>query len=108
MDFNEKFLTRAHDLSGADANYITDNLREVRIATIKVTSDKDFADQRSFPVGEHYGVIRRRVWPTTVEEIQNAIARLLSVVADSELGGALVIVGQHNIRIRASLDRRAD
>lgn len=43
MDFNDKFLTRAHDLSGADANYITDNLREVGIATIKVSSDKDFA-----------------------------------------------------------------
>ncbi len=72
---------------------------------IVLTSDKDFADQRSFPVGEHCGVIRLRVWPTTVEEIQNAMARLLSSVSDSELDRALVIVGQQNIRVRASPDR---
>jgi predicted nuclease of predicted toxin-antitoxin system len=33
-----------------------------------VTFDEDFADQRSFPLGEHYGIIRLRIWPTTIEE----------------------------------------
>ncbi len=65
-----------------------------------ITFDEDFADQRSFPVGQHHGVIRLRVWPTTVEETQSALARLLEGVDDSELLGALVIIGQSYIRIR--------
>ncbi|MFQ6030229.1 MAG: DUF5615 family PIN-like protein [Dehalococcoidia bacterium] len=66
-----------------------------------ITFDEDFADQRSFPVGQHYGVIRLRVWPTTIEETQNALIRLLEQVTDTELLGALVIVGARHIRIRA-------
>jgi hypothetical protein len=64
------------------------------------TSDEDFADQRSFPVGQHYGVIRLRVWPTTIEETQNGLSRLLEQSDDSELAGSLVIIGQHHIRVR--------
>jgi predicted nuclease of predicted toxin-antitoxin system len=65
-----------------------------------VTFDEDFADQRSFPVGQHYGVIRLRVWPTTIEETQNGLSRLLEQSDDSELAGSLVIIGQHHIRVR--------
>ncbi|MBI2895534.1 MAG: DUF5615 family PIN-like protein [Deltaproteobacteria bacterium] len=65
-----------------------------------VTFDEDFADQRSFPVGSHHGVMRLRVWPTTVEETQSALARLLRDVADEELAGALVIVDRLRIRVR--------
>jgi len=67
-----------------------------------ITFDEDFADQRSFPVGQHQGIIRLRVWPTTVEEAVNALSRLLGQVNDLELVGALVIVGRHRIRIRTS------
>ncbi len=42
MDFQNAFLVRAHDLSGADANYITDDLSEIKLAVITVSSDKDF------------------------------------------------------------------
>ena len=35
--------------------------------------DEDFAVQRSFPIGSHAGIIRLRVWPTTIEETQNAL-----------------------------------
>jgi len=31
------------------------------------TFDEDFADQRSFPVGYHWGIVRLRIWPTTIE-----------------------------------------
>ena len=65
-----------------------------------VTFDEDFADRRSFPVGSHHGVIRLHVWPTTVEETQSALERLLGEVADEELRGALVIVDRHRIRVR--------
>lgn len=67
---------------------------------IIVTFDEDFADQRVFPVGDHAGVIRLRVWPTTVEETEDALERLLDEVSDEELRGALVIVGRRQIRIR--------
>lgn len=35
--------------------------------SIVVTFDEDFADARMFPTGSHPGVIRLRVWPTTIE-----------------------------------------
>src|SRR3954471_9647071 len=45
---------------------------------IVVTYDADFADQRAFPLGTHHGIIRLRVRPTTVEETQAALLRLLA------------------------------
>jgi len=65
-----------------------------------VTFDEDFADRRSFPLGKHYGIIRLRIWPTTVEETQLALERLLREVSDQELCHALVIVGRTRIRVR--------
>ena len=70
-----------------------------------ITFDEDFADQRSFPTGQHFGVIRLRVWPTTIEETQSALSRLLEEATDSDLTGALVIIGQTHIRIRTSRTR---
>ena len=69
---------------------------------VTVTFDEDFADQRSFPIGSHAGIIRLRVWPTTVEETQQALARLLAEISDTELAHALVIVDREAIRIRRS------
>lgn len=76
-----------------------------------ITFDTSFADGRSFPVADHHGIIRLRVWPTTIEETREetsrALARLLQETDDSELEGALVIVGRHRIRIsRGSRQRR--
>ena len=65
-----------------------------------VTFDKDFADRRSFATGNHCGIVRLRVRPTTVEETRGALRRLFAQVADEELRGALVIVGRNNIRLR--------
>jgi hypothetical protein len=50
---------------------------------IIIIFDEDFADQRSFPVGGHHGVVRLRVWPTTIEETQDALERLLGEVSIS-------------------------
>jgi predicted nuclease of predicted toxin-antitoxin system len=67
---------------------------------IIVTFDEDFSDQRTFPIGSHAGIIRLRVWPTTIEETQDALARLLAEVPDAELAHALVIIDRHAIRVR--------
>ena len=56
---------------------------------IIVTFDEDFADRRSFPVGSHRGVVRLHVWPTTIEETERALGRLLEAVSDDELRGRL-------------------
>ena len=40
---------------------------------IIITFDEDCADQRSFPVGKHHGIVRLRVWPTTIDETQRAL-----------------------------------
>lgn len=64
------------------------------------TFDEDFADRRSFPVGDHCGIVRLRVWPTTAEETIAALQRLLEQVSVDELRGALVIVDRSRIRVR--------
>lgn len=68
-----------------------------------VTFDEDFADARMFPVGSHSGVIRLRVWPTTVEKTQAALARLFLEIHDDELPGSLVIVDEVRIRVRRAI-----
>lgn len=65
-----------------------------------ISFDEDFADGRSFPAREHHGIVRLRVWPTTTEETQKALNRLLQDVSDEELSGALVIVDRSRIRVR--------
>lgn len=67
---------------------------------IVVTFDEDFADARMYPLGSHAGVIRLRVWPTTVEQAQEALERLLASVADEDLPGSLVIIDRERIRVR--------
>lgn len=70
--------------------------------SVVITFDEDFADARMYPTGSHAGVIRLRVWPTTIENTEAALARLFDSVADEELRGSLVIVHQRRIRIRRS------
>lgn len=67
---------------------------------IVVTFDEDFADTRMYPVGSHAGVIRLRVWPTTIEQTEKALGRLLESVEDHDLPGSLVIVDEQRIRVR--------
>ena len=67
---------------------------------IIITFDEDFADQRSFPVGNHSGIIRLKIWPTTIEETQNALQRLLNEIAEADLKRSLVIIDRNKIRIR--------
>jgi predicted nuclease of predicted toxin-antitoxin system len=67
-----------------------------------ITYDEDFADARSFPLGAHHGVVRLRVWPTTVEETKAALERFLSQVPESEWPGSLIIIDRGKIRLRRS------
>jgi len=69
---------------------------------IVVTFDEDFADARMYPVGSHAGVVRLRVWPTTIENTEAALARLFEAVSDEDMRGGLVIIDQRRIRIRRS------
>jgi predicted nuclease of predicted toxin-antitoxin system len=69
---------------------------------IVITYDEDFADARMYPAVSHTGVVRLRVWPTTVENTEAALARLFDSVTDEELRGTLVVIDQSRIRIRRS------
>jgi predicted nuclease of predicted toxin-antitoxin system len=72
-------------------------------SSIVVTFDEDFADARMFPVGSHCGVIRLRVWPTTIEKTEAALERIVNEVRDEDLPGSLVIVDNARIRIRNAI-----
>ncbi len=67
---------------------------------IVVTFDEDFADARMYPLGPHHGVIRLRVWPTTIERTQEALQRLLIHVPETDWHKSLVIIDNQKIRIR--------
>jgi predicted nuclease of predicted toxin-antitoxin system len=67
---------------------------------IVITFDEDFADTRMYPAGTHAGVIRLRVWPTTIEQIEAALDRLLNSIEDDRLPGSLIIIDGQRIRIR--------
>jgi predicted nuclease of predicted toxin-antitoxin system len=71
--------------------------------SIVLSFDEDFADARMFPVGSHHGVIRLRVWPTTIEKTEQALARLLDQVKDEDLPGSLVIIDETRIRLRRAI-----
>lgn len=72
-------------------------------SAIVLTFDEDFADTRMYPVGSHAGVIRLRVWPTTIEVAEAALGRLLSTNDDAVLPGSLVIIDKLRIRIRRAV-----
>ena len=67
---------------------------------IIVTYDEDFADSRFYPLGQHHGIVRLRVWPTTIEQTQNAIARLLADLSPSNWRDCLIIIDNQKIRVR--------
>jgi hypothetical protein len=53
-----------------------------------------------FPLGSHHGVIRLRLWPTTVETTRAALERLLSQVPVADWPESLIIIDQEKIRLR--------
>lgn len=67
---------------------------------IVITFDEDFADSRMYPLGRHHGVIRLRVWPTTIEKTEEALERLLHQVPAEECIGSLIIIDNQKIRVR--------
>ncbi len=69
---------------------------------IIITFDEDFSDKRLFSSKNHSGIIRLKVWPTTLEETQSALKRLFECVKEEELKGALVIIDSNKIRIRSA------
>ena len=69
-------------------------------AAIVITYDEDFADARYYPLGRHHGVVRLRVWPTTIEATMVAMERLLEQLPASEWPKSLVIIDNRKIRVR--------
>jgi len=67
---------------------------------IIITYDEDFADARMYPLGRHHGIIRLRVWPTTVGLTQDALSRLLADLPASNWRDSLIIIDNQKIRVR--------
>jgi predicted nuclease of predicted toxin-antitoxin system len=67
---------------------------------IIVTYDEDFADSRFYPLGHHHGIVRLRVWPTTIEKTRNAMERLIADLSPSNWRDCLIIIDNQKIRVR--------
>jgi predicted nuclease of predicted toxin-antitoxin system len=72
-------------------------------AAIVITYDEDFADARYYPLGRHRGVVRLRVWPTTIEDTIAAMERLLEQLPASEWPDSLIIIDNRKIRVRRGI-----
>jgi hypothetical protein len=70
----------------------------VEHSAVVLTLNGDFADVRQFPIGTLPGVVRLRVFPTTVPVLLAALERLLNSVPEASLKGALTIVSRTRIR----------
>lgn len=79
MDAYNKFLVKAHALSGLNANYTTDNLIGIEIATIQVSSDKDYD---SGPAGT-----------TQVKILVLSTESIIAIAAAPTAGGTGYVVG---------------
>lgn len=69
-----------------------------REKAVIVTYDEDFADAHFHVHGQHAGVIRLRVWPTTIEETQKGLQRVLDNVPLPDIAGSLIIVDNRKVR----------
>jgi predicted nuclease of predicted toxin-antitoxin system len=67
---------------------------------IVITFDEDFADSRLYPLGQHHGVIRLRIWPMTIEQTTEALDRLLRQLPSEEWVESLIIIDNQKIRVR--------
>ncbi|ULA57932.1 MAG: hypothetical protein LZF60_10050 [Nitrospira sp.] len=54
-------------------------------------------------VHRHHSIVRLRVWPTMIEETEQALGRLLSEVTEAELTTSLIIVDRSRIRVGTRL-----
>lgn len=59
---------------------------------VVITFDEDFADLRRFRPGARPATVRLRVWPTTQDVIEAALARLLAQVSESTLMESSIVV----------------
>ena len=64
------------------------------------TYDEDFADSRFYPLGHHHGIVRLRVWPTTIEQTQIAMERLIADLSPHLWRNCLIIIDNQKIRVR--------
>jgi predicted nuclease of predicted toxin-antitoxin system len=71
-----------------------------RESRIIVTLDLDFADIRSYPPGNHPGIVVLRSKRPDVFSVQAALARLFATVKESDFLGSLIVLDQSRIRIR--------
>jgi predicted nuclease of predicted toxin-antitoxin system len=67
---------------------------------IVITFDEDFADSRMYPLGMHHGVVRLRIWPTTIEKTIEALTRLMDSLPQAEWIESLIIIDDKRIRVR--------
>jgi len=65
-----------------------------------ITYDEDFTDIRFLPKKKHYGIIRLRVFPPTIEETRRALIRVFEEVTEAELLESVIVIGRNRIRIR--------
>ncbi len=84
-------------LTGADDRVIFDFAQRSR--AMIVTFDEDFADRRTYPPGSHFGVVRLRIEPTTIEHTIQTLDRLLAEFPPERLFGKLTIVDESRVRI---------
>lgn len=97
--------TSAHNLQAASDELIRNWVLER--SALLITFDEDFTVPPVL-VGKGFGVVRLRVHPTTVENVQEALARLASHELDQPLRGYVTVVRSTTIRQRSIVEILAE
>ncbi len=98
LDVDSIFHVNAVGLKGQPDDVVYKWAQENQ--SLIITYDEDFADARFYPFGRHYGIIRLRVWPTTIENTIASLKRLSASVPLVDWHGSLIIIDNQKIRVR--------
>jgi predicted nuclease of predicted toxin-antitoxin system len=97
--------TSAHNLQAASDESIRDGV--VERSALLITFDEDFTLPPVL-VERGFGVVRLRVHPTTVENVQEALARLATHELQQPLRGYVTVVRATTIRQRSVVEVLAE
>ena len=106
LELAEELWAAGHEAATADGQRLVGasdrHLSEVCKAESRafVTLDLDFADIRTYPPGEHPGIIVLRLLRQDKIHVGDVFRRMLNAVGHEPLEGRLWIVEEERIRIR--------
>lgn len=95
--FEVKQVTGAGSAGASDDEIMLLARKEERVL---LTLDKHFANILIYPPSSHHGIIRIRIHPPLIGEINQAFDQLLKTFDLNTIGGSLIVLEREGFRLR--------